>query len=137
MVLIRVQSLSRRLGAIALLALLVRAVLPQGYMIANAETGSGRYLTVQICDGHNIPAIVIDLATGKKVDDSRTPSGRDAKPAPCAFAASPTLFSPVQAAEPVIFRPFLAATFLPSDALRPGRGIPAPPPPATGPPSAI
>jgi hypothetical protein len=33
---------AERLGAIALLAMLVRAIIPAGYMLAEADTGSGR-----------------------------------------------------------------------------------------------
>ncbi len=62
------RRMGRRWGAIALLAVLVRAVLPAGFMLAHADAGSGRYLTVKMCDAHNGPAQVIDLETGKRVD---------------------------------------------------------------------
>jgi hypothetical protein len=64
------QHMGRRLGAIALLAMLVRAIVPAGYMLATAETAHGRYLTITICDSHAGATQVLDLTTGKLVDPS-------------------------------------------------------------------
>lgn len=131
-----------RLSAIALLALLVRAVVPAGYMLAHAGTGEGRYLTVEMCEGH-APARVIDLDTGMLVDASQLPGntqsegGDDGKTAPCVFAAAAPLAPPLLAAEAVQFAAAYNVEFAARPDVRPGRGIAAPPPPATGPPSAI
>mgnify|MGYP006973032079 FL=1 len=129
----------RRLGAIALLAMLVRAIIPAGYMLAEADTGSGRYLTVEMCDGHATQAQVIDLDTGKLVDLSKLPKSAktDNNSAPCVFAGATVIESPVAVAEPVEFRVSHEIDFTVVRDLRPGRGIAAPPPPSTGPPSLI
>ena len=128
----------RQLGAIALLAMLVRAIVPAGYMLAEADTPDGRYLVVQMCDGHGA-AQVVDLDTGNPLDASRLPGKSDGKTnsAPCVFAASASMASPPAAAEPIVFQRAFAADFVVSLALAPGRGIAAPPPPATGPPTLI
>lgn len=136
--------MGRRLGAIALLAMLVRAIVPAGYMLASAETPGGRYLTVQMCEQHAGPAQVIDLDTGKIVDASQISKvskgeGKKANPgdAPCVFAGAPVMAQPDAVAEPVEFVIAHEVDFGVVRDVRPGRGIPAPPPPATGPPSLI
>jgi hypothetical protein len=138
------QRTGRRLGAIALLALLVRAVVPSGYMLAAAETAGGRYLTVQMCSGH--AAQVVDLDTGKPVDPStlaksekpqNEKSKNDPSQTPCVFAGAPALVEPVSVAESVEFLAERDVDFGIMRDVRPGRGIPAPPPPSTGPPSLI
>lgn len=133
------RHMGRRLGAIALLAMLVRAIIPAGYMIAEADTGSGRYLTVEMCDGHHAQAQVIDLDTGKTVDLSKLPkSGKtDNSSSPCVFAGVVAMASPLSTAEPVEFVVTHQVDFTVTRDLRPGRGIAAPPPPSTGPPSLI
>ncbi len=131
------RSMGRRLGAIALLAVLVRAILPEGFMLSHADTGSGRYLTVKMCDGHNAPPQVIDLDTGKRIDASKLAGRQDQKPASCVFAATAALATPEAAAEPIVFQATHDVDFALVRDLRPGRGIPAPPPPSTGPPSLI
>ena len=81
-----------RLGAIALLAMLARAIVPAGYMLAEADTGHGRYLTVTMCSEHGGGKQVIDLDTGKQVDPgllkSHSGGKPDSKPSPCVFAAA-------------------------------------------------
>lgn len=130
--------MGRRLGALALLAMLVRAIIPAGYMIAQADTGSGRYLTVEMCDGHNAQAQVIDLDTGKTVDLSKLPkSDKTDASSPCVFAAVVAMAPPLSAAEPIEFLTAHQVDFAVVRDLRPGRGIAAPPPPSTGPPSLI
>ncbi|HEY7800976.1 MAG TPA: DUF2946 family protein [Hyphomonadaceae bacterium] len=130
-----------RLGAIALLAMLVRAIVPAGYMLAQADTGQGRFLTVEMCEGH--AAKVIDLNTGKQVDPSSLSGeapeeGEDrSQNAPCVFASTASLATPGATAEPVEFLATQAVEFGVDLNIRPGRGIAAPPPPSTGPPSAV
>lgn len=131
------QRMGARLGAIALLAMLVRAVVPAGYMLAQAEDSSGRHLTVQMCVGHAMAATqVIDLDTGKAVDKPEKPRG-EAKHAPCVFAGAAHLAPPIAIAEPFEFVFAVDVDFSDEQGVRPGRGIPAPPPPATGPPATI
>jgi hypothetical protein len=128
-----------RLGAIALLAMLVRAMVPAGYMLAHADSGGGRYLTVTMCIDHGGATQVIDLDTGKPVDPSKLPGkGKgEGKQAPCVFAAAGHVAPPVVFEQPVEFVTHYDVEFGVVRDVRPGRGIAAPPPPATGPPSAI
>ena len=129
-----------RLGAIALLAMLVRALVPAGFMLAEAETANGRYLTVDFCEGHGAVKRLLDVETRKLVDPKDIPADSDkgkAQHAPCVFAAAAHVAPPVTAAEPVEFTVSYDVEFAVAGDVRPGRGIPAPPPPSTGPPSAI
>jgi hypothetical protein len=128
-----------RLGAIALVAMLVRAMVPAGYMLAHADTGSGRYLTITMCIEHGGAPQVIDLDTGKSVDPSKLPakSKGDRNQPPCVFAASAHVAPPVSFIQPVEFAAEHVVEFGAVIDVRPGRGIAAPPPPATGPPTAI
>ncbi|MDP3494401.1 MAG: hypothetical protein Q8R82_14920 [Hyphomonadaceae bacterium] len=132
------RSIGRRLGAIALLAMLVRAIIPAGYMLAEADTGAGRYLTVEMCDGH-AKAQVIDLDTGELIDVSKLPKNAksESETSPCVFAGATAIELPVATAKPVEFRVAHQVDFVVVRDLRPGRGIAAPPPPSTGPPSLI
>jgi len=118
--------------------MLVRAIVPAGYMLAEADTPHGRYLVVQMCDGHGA-AQVVDLDTGAFLDASKLPGKSDGKTetSPCVFAASAPMASPPAAVEPIVFQHAFAADFAVSRTVAPGRGIAAPPPPATGPPSLI
>jgi hypothetical protein len=127
----------RRLGAIALLALVVRAIVPAGFMLAHADTGSGRYLTLRLCDSHSSAVQIIDLDTGKRVDLTKLPGKAEQKHAPCVFSAAIPMAQPEAMADPVAFRTTQDVGFALVRDLRPGRGIPAPPPPSTGPPSTI
>jgi hypothetical protein len=131
------QRMGARLGAIALMAMLVRAVVPAGYMLAEADTAQGRFLTVQMCEGH--AAKVIDLDTGGEVDPSKLPGKAkgDGKGAPCVFASTASATTPVAEAESVEFIATQDVDFGVSPNVRPGRGIAAPPPPSTGPPTTI
>ncbi len=134
------RNAGRQLGAIALLALFVRAIVPAGYMVAAAETSQGRYLVVELCEGHHQAPQVIDLDTGKRVDPGSLPSApaKDkTSNQTCVFAAAPVFASPVVSAEPVAFRAAVEPVVFGNGDIRPGRGIAAPPPPSTGPPSLI
>ena len=134
------RQFGRRLGALALLAMLVRAIIPAGYMIAHADAGSGRYLTVEMCDGHSSQTQVIDLDTGDTVDPSKiskTTGKADNTSSPCVFAGVIAMAAPLSPAEPVEFLATHQVDFAFVRDLRPGRGIAAPPPPSTGPPSLI
>lgn len=128
-----------RLSAIALLALLVRALIPAGYMIAEADAGAGRYLTLKVCDGHQGPPTLVNLDTGEEVSLDSLPKKLkgDSDKTPCVFAAPGAAIEPVAVAELVQFTVASEPAFLLQRDLRPGRGIAAPPPPATGPPSLI
>ena len=132
--------MGRRLGAIALLALLVRALIPAGYMVASAETPNGRFLIVQLCDGHASTAQAVDLETGQNVDLStfpKSPTNSGNSDQPCAFAVAVAFAPPVTAAESLAVMASTDADVALPTVVRPGRGIAAPPPPATGPPILI
>jgi hypothetical protein len=134
------QRMGARLGAIALLAMLVRAVVPAGYMLAEAEAANGRYLTVDFCEGHDAVKRVLDVETRKLLDPSEVPAeqhGDNTQHAPCVFAAAAPLAPPLTLVEAVKFIVVRDAEFAAVRDIRPGRGIPAPPPPATGPPSTL
>jgi hypothetical protein len=131
--------MGRRLGAIALVAMLVRAIVPAGFMLSPVETADGRYLTVAFCEGHGASTRVVDLETGRTLDPSEVP----AKPtktdtsAPCVFAGAGVLAPPVEIAQLVVFPVRHDVEFASRADVRPGLGLTAPPPPSTGPPVLI
>lgn len=132
------RHLGKRLGAIALLALLVRAIVPAGYMIAAADTPDGRYLVVQLCDDHRAVQQVIDLDTGKQVDPASLPTKKPTeKTQQCVFAAAQHAGAPVSSTDVAAFSILAEPAEFVALSLRPGRGIAAPPPPSTGPPAQI
>ncbi|MBI1361932.1 MAG: hypothetical protein GC155_16775 [Alphaproteobacteria bacterium] len=133
--------MGRRLGAITLLAMLVRAIVPAGYMLATADTPDGRYLTVTICEAQNPGMRMMDMTTGEYVDPSTVPlhhhdGGHDQNDhGQCVFAVAAHMASPaadVTAEPPLVSR--VAATIAPFD-VEPGESNPAQPPPSTGPPA--
>ena len=133
------RRMGTKLGAIALIALFMRAVLPAGYMLAEADTGGARYVTLQICDGHASAQKLLNLDTGEEVLLSALPKKvkDDGAKTPCVFSAGPAIIEPMVAVEPVEFVVETGIVFSPAQSVRPGRGIAAPPPPSTGPPSLI
>lgn len=133
--------MGRQLGAIALLALLVRALVPGGYMLAAADTPDGRFVVMQLCDSHAQPTSALNLDTGELVNLAdiplKKPAGEKTDHPPCAFAAAPAISAPPSAISLPLLA-FVRQIDLPAPAyVQPGRGLPAPPPPATGPPSLI
>jgi hypothetical protein len=138
-ILIWMRHVGRQLGALALLGLLVRAIVPDGYMIASAETAAGRIAVIEMCSETGAPAMAINLDTGETVDlpsDSKSPDHDPAKK-PCVFAAAPHVAAAVSDIGPIVHLMPVDVGFSVAPDLRPGRGIAAPPPPATGPPSLI
>lgn len=123
-------------------ALAVRVLIPAGFMIG--ETASGAPALI-LCPGQNdapaMPGMRHDMA--HMMPDGSTMSGHDAgkqshdpgTDRPCAFAAvGLAVDTPISAPLPAPAPPpaFIGLrTHAPSD---PGRGLAAPPPPATGPP---
>lgn len=130
------RKFGQQLGAIALLAMLVRALVPAGYMLAEAGTPDGRYLVVQMCDDHRGVSRFVNLDTGEIVEKSANPDDASDKnnDAPCVFASAVQMTSPPSLVAPVVFAHAVPAEFIPQVSVTPGRGIAAPPPPATGPP---
>lgn len=136
----RMRGIVKRLGAVALLAFLVRALVPEGFMLA--EASAGRYLTLTLCNGHG-DAEVMDLATGAILSHGHhsaagAPKSGDKssdkdKPA-CPYAASAVFDAPQLAIDRVVNSDVGDTVDVATPAVRPGQGIPAPPPPSTGPP---
>lgn len=118
------------------MALLVRAIMPAGYMLAEAQTASGRYLTLELCDAHDGKPKLVDLDTGKIVDAPEDGKSGPPQP-PCVCGAFASVAPPVSGAEPVTFQAASKIDFVEISDLAPGRGIAAPPPPSTGPPASI
>jgi hypothetical protein len=110
---------------LAAVVLLLRILVPAGYMVDARAPGDG----LVICTGHG------PLQVGH--GDSKGPAQKSADTA-CPFAGAVTPVTPPAPAaiaqpQPVIFAA-AAVSPLPRD-LAPGRGFAAPPPPAQGPPS--
>lgn len=118
--------------ALACLALGLRIVAPQGYMVAQA--GEARALPIVLCTGQGLLAVVLD-DQGRPDAPGHDNSPSDDDHVPCAFAATGTLVHQASALSlfAVAYAPE-AATQVPSPPGAPGRGLSAPPPPQTGPP---
>lgn len=129
----RPETISRRFGWLLLIvaALLARSVAPEGWMpVVNAAGG----IEITICNGTG-PDDAMVLAPDGKLHH-KAPGQSQPGDHACAFSglsiadAPPTL---VALGAPIV-APDDAPALDPIDAA-PGRGLAAPPPPATGPPS--
>ena len=114
--------------ALAFLALVFAIVVPPGFMPAHRPDGHG--LAIVICTGHG--PLQFDPSS-----DHKAPPGKSKAGAACPFAAN--LTPPLL---PVLGVVAHAATFgvvasVTVGNQAPGRGLAAPPPPATGPPALI
>ena len=119
----------RALAALVLgAALLLRALVPAGYMFAPAQ--DGRTLTVTVCTG-SAPQ-QIELALPGKGSTQRE---HEAKDGPSAFAGLGTLAANADAPTLALPPEPSQTDPLPPLAVAIGRGLAAPPPPQTGPPS--
>jgi hypothetical protein len=128
-------------SALALTAMIVRALVPAGYMLSASET-PGQLLAITICHGDGAAAsqVVLDLDTGEFVDGAPkkdAPKEQRGKDVSCVFAMSAHLATPSlpAAIAPPVFEANIARLF--SQFMAPGRGLVAPPPPARGPPSFV
>ena len=109
--------------AMALMAVVVRAMIPAGFMVT-PESG----LNLVICTGHG-PS----LLAGKSDTPTQSPQKPDS---PCAFAgfqAGCAVETFAVVTEATVW--FAALPVIRSFDLLPGRGLTAPPPPSTGPPT--
>lgn len=121
-------------AALALLAMVVRAFVPAGYMIGPAR--AGEILAVTLCSGHGPVEALIDLKTGALVDhQKKTPEKPAAGDAPCVFAFAAPLAAPEAPLTLTIRFVTISAPLSRLAAIAPGRGLAAPPPWATGPPA--
>lgn len=108
-------------------------------MLAAADTPDGRFVVMQLCDSHAQPVSALNLDTGELVDLAdiplKKPAGEKTDHPPCAFAAAPAMSAPPSAISLPLLT-FAQQLDLSAPAyVQPGRGLPAPPPPATGPPN--
>lgn len=121
-------SVLRRAGPVlVVLALAMRIVVPAGVMFAETPGGG---LQMTLCTGQG--AMVAPLS-----DDGTSPdAGKGASDSPCAFSAL-AAFTPTESMLLPVLAPWPAPPVfigLEAGPQRPGLGLPAPPPPKTGPP---
>ena len=114
--------------ALAFVALLVKLMVPVGFMAAEGPTAQGFPLVICTAQGRAIlPA-----------STEHAPAHKSKTDAPCAFAANTAPPAPAEVA--VLAAPFrieaLAVREVRAD-LQPGRGLAAPPPPSHAPPAAL
>lgn len=112
---------------LAILALALKVIVPQGFMVAARGDG----FPLVICTGHGVETVANDD------HGSKTPAQKKSD-APCAFAGNLAPPAPSQVAllsEPYVLGAQQAALAKARD-LMPGRGLAAPPPPSQGPPPA-
>jgi len=114
--------------ALAFIALAFAIVVPPGFMTVGQPTGQG--LAIVICTGHG--PLQLD-----QTPDHKVPPGKTKASAACPFAANVT--PPLPPALAVVERraPISVVASASDRNQAPGRGLAAPPPPATGPPVLI
>lgn len=124
--------------ALAALAVLLRVLVPQGYMIA-APTADRPAPAIVICTGQGMLTLPADSSHGLGHETPDKGPQRDAGDHTCAFAGAaapliaadlPGLSAPAEYASE-------AAALAVARQQRPGLGLAAPPPPTTGPPTII
>lgn len=145
----RTRSATERLALIwlAAVALLIRSLVPSGYMLAPGH--SDHAWPVVLCDGFGPAAppapLVHPDAHHEAAEHQASAShheGHDEAPSPghkreqpCAFSGLGTSVTPPDASLPISLILTSAATvLLPAPTIGVGRGLAAPPPPPTGPP---
>lgn len=122
------QMLRRAAPVLAVLAVTLRVLVPTGVMLAAAPDGG---LQMTLCTGMGPVAAAPD-------DGGTAPDpGKGASDSPCAFAGL-AVFSPAESVLMPVPAPWPAPAVVDGvrqEHLRPGLGLPAPPPPKTGPPT--
>ena len=122
------------LRALVVAVFVLRAAVPAGYMLAS--TGDGASLV--LCSAQGAISVTVDPATGHVSIAKKAPGKQtDHDDAPCAFAGMAKvaeLSVTVQPAPPV---DDVVVQTVVSVLVTPGRGLSAPPPPSTGPPSLL
>jgi hypothetical protein len=114
--------------ALAFAALLVKLMVPVGFMAAEGPTAQAFPLVICTAQGR----VALPAST------EHAPAHKSKADAPCAFAANAA--PPAPAAIAILAAPFRAAPLAVREAradLQPGRGLAAPPPPSQGPPSVL
>jgi hypothetical protein len=115
-------------------AFVMRALIPPGYMI---ETAAAEGVKIVLCSAHGAIEARLDPKTGEITYDEAPAKKAPAGDQPCAFAAIAKLAPPSSLASLPL--PPTRTTHAPHSTheLTPGRGLVAPPPPATGPPTSV
>ncbi len=114
------------------LVLLLRVLVPAGWMPAQ----SGGFAVTLCIDGARVAAWIDGDGRVHRVDTGKADKDMPGKDSPCAFAA--TGLPPLPALAAVVAERIAAVLLLPplpTFAVAIGRGLAAPPPPATGPPA--
>jgi hypothetical protein len=129
------QRRARHFGAIALIAILFRALVPFGYVLAEADTGSGHHLTLKLCSAHS-PQVVDHGPQGHGDDNAKggKQNKDEPKPPTCVCSPAASMQEPFAAIVTTEFSVSREPRFVAGQDLHPGHGIAAPPPPSTGPP---
>jgi hypothetical protein len=126
-----VEGVNRLLLIIALIGIAFRGLIPMGWM----PTGE-RGFEIIICTGVDTQKVWLDAKGNLHKQD---PSKKDGpKSQPCAFGASSTVANLPLIAEPDFIQSApLTSPIQPNHLVSVGKGLAAPPPPATGPPILI
>jgi hypothetical protein len=116
--------------ALALAAIMVRVFVPSGFMTAPNLATTGKVIPLVICTGHGPITAPQSDPTGKPIPVKAS--------AECAFAALAlaTAIPPLLQVAGSSTTYHIAAEQIPPGQ-QPGRGLPAPPPPQTGPPAIL
>ena len=126
------------LTALALVAIVVRGLVPAGYMIAAADE-PGEFISVEIChgaDANGTQTLYLDPRTGEyhSPEDLPKEDGKHDPGSTCPFALSAHFALP-EITGTLLAAPLPALTQTPVIAdVAPGRGLAAPPPPPRAPP---
>ena len=115
---------------LALMALVMRVMIPGGFMMAATPTGA---FAMVICSADPGRTMSVDWADA---EGKQKPSDAQSHDSPCVFAGhgladAPPLSPVIQPETRFVATP---QPVRPAKALIPGRGLAAPPPPSTGPP---
>ena len=119
--------LRRTAPVLAALAVTLRVLVPAGVMVATAPDGG---LQMTLCTGQGAMSVLPGDPKGPPEAD------KGASDSPCAFAGL-AVFTPAESVLLPVPAPWpapLAPEGVQAQDLRPGLGLPAPPPPKTGPP---
>ncbi len=93
---LRTKSSFRLFAFIALTAMMMRALVPTGWMVASAEDGQS--LSIQLCSGDWVQWDLNsgDYAAGDAAQDEPQHSDHDMDGQPCPFAASAQIDAPAE-----------------------------------------
>ncbi len=120
------------LRALVLLAFVTRALIPPGFMLQPASDG----VAVVLCSAAGWTDAAVDPARGQHATKHAPGKQSGTDEPPCTFAGLAKLATLTP--DLIVTAPVDASVLAPTPlTLSPGRGLSAPPPPATGPPTHI